>query len=138
MFCREIAKELKVPLRRIGVGALAKLKRYDFPGNIRELRNLIERALILSVAPEIGPDDFPLARTEGKTPPENGGDLAWIASVPESVHLREFLEEVEKSLILRALKSSDGVQAEAARRLQLSRSDLGYKLNKYGMKADKD
>ncbi len=138
LFCREIAKELKVPLRRIGVGALAKLKRYDFPGNIRELRNLIERALILSVAPEIGPDDFPLARTEGKTPPENGGDLAWIASVPESVHLREFLEEVEKSLILRALKSSDGVQAEAARRLQLSRSDLGYKLNKYGMKADKD
>ena len=138
LFCREVSRELKVPLRRISMRALEKLKRYDFPGNIRELRNLIERALILSIAAEIGPDDFPLARTDETIPVDSGGDLFWIASMPEAIHLREFLEKVEKALILRALESSDGVQAEAARRLQLSRSDLAYKLAKYEIKADRE
>ena len=45
------------------------------------------------------------------------------------------MEGLEKGLILRALKSSEGVQAEAARRLHLSRSDLAYKLSKYEIKA---
>jgi DNA-binding NtrC family response regulator len=138
LFCREVSRELKAPMRRLSIKALEKLKRYDFPGNIRELRNLIERALILSAAPEVGPDDFPLARTDEKTTAESDGDLSWIASMPEAVNLREFLEEVEKGLILRALKSSVGVQAEAARRLQLSRSDLAYKLAKYEIKADRE
>jgi DNA-binding NtrC family response regulator len=138
LFCREVSRELKAPMRRLSIKALEKLKRYDFPGNIRELRNLIERALILSVAPEVGPDDFPLARIDEQTTAESDGDLSWIASMPEAVNLREFLEEVEKGLILRALKSSVGVQAEAARRLQLSRSDLAYKLAKYEIKADRE
>jgi len=138
LFCREVSRELKVPMRRISTRALEKLKRYDFPGNIRELRNLIERALILSVGLEIGPDDFPLARTDEKIPVKSDGDLSWFTSMPEAVNLRGFLEEVEKGLILRALESSDGVQAEAARRLHLSRSDLAYKLAKYDIKADRD
>jgi DNA-binding NtrC family response regulator len=138
LFCRGVSRELKVPMRRISAKALEKLRRYAFPGNIRELRNLIERALILSVASELGPDDFPLPRTDGKTDSEHDGSLTWMAAMPESVHLREFLEEVEKGLILRALKSSNGVQAEAARRLQLSRSDLSYKVAKYEIRADRD
>ena len=138
LFCREVSRELKVPMRRISAKALEKLKRYDFPGNIRELRNLIERALILSVASELGPDDFPLSRTDGKNPDEHDGNLSWMASMPESIHLKEFLEEVEKGLILRALKSSNSIQAEAARRLQLSRSDLSYKVAKYEIKPDRD
>jgi len=71
-------------------------------------------------------------------PPIHGNedDLHWIASLPDAVNLRQLLEEIEKGLILRALKSSGGVQAEAARRLQLSRSDLAYKLTEYEIKAD--
>jgi DNA-binding NtrC family response regulator len=131
LFCREVSKELKIAPRAIRGAALEKLQRYDYPGNIRELRNLIERAMILSVGSEIGPEDFPL-------PPLNGSeeDLRWIASLPAAVNLRNLLEEVEKGLILRALKSSSGVQAEAARRLEVSRSDLAYKLAKYDLKAD--
>ncbi|MGA7412615.1 MAG: sigma-54 dependent transcriptional regulator [Bryobacteraceae bacterium] len=137
LFCREISRELKVPLRRISMTAVERLKRYDFPGNIRELRNLIERALILSRSHEVGPDDFPLAQNDQRTPPQIDSGLSWIASMPEPVNLRECLEEVEKNFILRALKSSDGVQAEAARRLQLSRSDLAYKLAKYEIKTER-
>jgi two-component system, NtrC family, response regulator HydG len=136
LFSRQAAKELKMPLRPISPAAIEKLKRYDFPGNIRELRNLIERALILSVWAEIGPDDFPLALKDGAS--VNGGSVSWIDAMPEAVNLRELLEEVEKSLILRALKSSAGVRAEAARRLQLSRSDLAYKLTKYEIRSDGD
>jgi DNA-binding NtrC family response regulator len=136
LLCREVSRELKVPMRRISAAAIEKLKRYDFPGNIRELRNLIERALILSVGAEIGPDDFPLALTDEKTNVGSDGYLPWIASIPQPVNLRELLEEVEKGLLLRALKSSGGVQAEAARQLQLSRSDISYKLTKYGIRAE--
>ena len=50
--------------------------------------------------------------------------------------MRDLLEQVEKGLILRALKSGGLVQAEAARRLQLSRSDLAYKLAKYGIRTE--
>jgi DNA-binding NtrC family response regulator len=121
-------------VRRIGAAAFEKLKRYNFPGNVRELRNLIERALILSSGIELGPDDFPLA---GVGAENRNGDLSWLASTPDAVNLRDFLEQVEKNLIERALRFSQGVQAEAARR-QLSRSDLGYKLSKYGIRADKE
>jgi DNA-binding NtrC family response regulator len=129
LFCQQISRELKMPVRRIHPAAMDKLKRYDFPGNIRELRNLIERALILSVKAELEPADFPVngAREEIDTPSQ------WISLLPESVNLRELLEETERTLILRALKSSGGVQAEAARRLQLSRSDLAYKLGKHAI-----
>ena len=139
LFCREVARELKVPIRRISTRALDKLKRYDFPGNIRELRNLIERALILSTAAEIGPGDFPLPGTDDKAPEiDEGHRLSWITAMPQTVNLRELLEEIERDFILRALRSSDGVQAEAARRLQLSRSDLAYKLNKHQINADRE
>jgi DNA-binding NtrC family response regulator len=138
LLCREVSRELKVPMRRISMKALERLKRYGFPGNTRELRNLIERALILAVGDELGPDDFPIAGTDDKSAAEKDGNLSWIDSMPEAVNLREFLEEVEKGLILRALQSSDGVQAEAARRLQVSRSDLAYKLAKYEIKADRE
>jgi DNA-binding NtrC family response regulator len=136
LFCRVISREMKMPPRPISVSAMQKLTSYDFPGNIRELRNLVERALILSDSAEIGPDDFLLAPANQEMSRQTDGNADWIASLPESVNLRETLEQIEKTLITRALQSADGVQAEAARRLGLSRSDLNYKLTKYGTKAE--
>lgn len=134
LFVRRAAQELKVPMRPIQPEAIEKLKSYNFPGNIRELRNLIERALILSSGPELMPDDFPLGSSAGQASGSAPSRTDWINSLPETVSLRGLLEDVEKSLIQRALQSCGGVQAEAARRLQLSRSDLSYKLSKFGLK----
>jgi DNA-binding NtrC family response regulator len=134
LFCQLASRELKVPVRPIRAEAVAKLKKYDFPGNIRELRNLIERALILSAGAEIGPEDFPIGTRASNAPTTNTAYAEWIDSLPESLSLRELLEDVEKRLIVRALSSSSAVQAEAARRLQLSRSDLSYKLTKFDIK----
>jgi transcriptional regulator with GAF, ATPase, and Fis domain len=65
---RRIAEEIKVPARPVSPPALQKLKKYPFPGNIRELRNLLERALILGQHSELQPEDFLL---KGSTQSDN-------------------------------------------------------------------
>jgi DNA-binding NtrC family response regulator len=71
---------------------------------------------------------------------ENGREgqvsFGWIETLPPSFDLRTFLSTVEKSLIERTLQSTRGAQAEAARRLGLSRSDLSYKLLKYELRKE--
>jgi DNA-binding NtrC family response regulator len=62
--------------------------------------------------------------------------LGWIEALPPSLDMRSFLAAVEKSLIERTLQATRGAQAEAARRLGLSRSDLSYKLLKYELRKE--
>ncbi len=129
--------ELKLPRPRLSDDALRVLREYDFPGNIRELNNAVERACILAATDEIGPDAFAsLERTRGRSPAaDQDARETWLESLPDNVDLRAVLSSLEKKLIERALASADGAQAEAARRLGLSRSDLSYKLGKYDLKA---
>jgi len=140
LFLVQIARELKLPKRRLSTQALVRLQAYHFPGNIRELRNLIERAVILSPGEEIGAEHFPLATGAAQTAAtgDNGNsmNLGWIEALPPSFDLRTFLSTVEKTLIERTLQSTRGAQAEAARRLGLSRSDLSYKLLKYELRKE--
>ncbi|MGB8480950.1 MAG: sigma-54 dependent transcriptional regulator [Acidobacteriaceae bacterium] len=130
-----IAREAKVPHRRLSEAALAKLTQYHFPGNIRELRNLLERAHILSQHSQLQPEDFPLniASADGPKTETRLNAVQLAARLPEHLDLRETLARIELALIERALTATDGVQAEAARRLNLSRSDLGYKVGKYAL-----
>ncbi len=60
VFSSRIAREMKVPCKPLSQDALKKLETYNFPGNVRELGNLLERALILGQHPELQPEDFPL------------------------------------------------------------------------------
>ncbi len=138
LFLTRAASDLKVPMRSISADAMGILSNYDFPGNIRELRNLIERACILSSSTEIAADNFPVADRPRAIPlastrstPEQLAEM-----VPETVDLRAFMTALEKALIQRALKASSGAQAEAARRLGLSRSDVSYKLGKHNIRSD--
>jgi DNA-binding NtrC family response regulator len=140
LFLMQAARDLKVPLRRLSADAMRALVAYDFPGNIRELRNLIERACILSVGDEITAENFPVAASGGAHgavigAPAGAATPEAVAEVlPEALDLRPFLATLEKALVVRALKATGGAQAEAARKLGLSRSDLSYKLSKFGIK----
>ena len=139
LFLMQTARDLKVPLRRIGAEAMRTLLGYDFPGNIRELRNLIERACILSTADEIVADSFPVAVQTGSASPAVGRvdpitPAEAAEMMPETVDLREFMTALEKAVIQRALRATNGAQAEAARRLGLSRSDVSYKLGKHNIR----
>ena len=137
LFVRQVSMELKLPRRTLMPQALDKLKSYDFPGNIRELRNLIERASILTSGSELGAESFPVPPSLDRSATPGGFADSQAVSLadllPEVDDLRNFLAEAEKALILRTLKSTNGAQAEAARRLGVSRSDLGYKIAKYGI-----
>jgi DNA-binding NtrC family response regulator len=147
VFLLQAARDLKVPLRTISEAAMRALMNYDFPGNIRELKNLIERACILSAGSEIGPGNLPFAAqavedTEDSGPAAasaaGGGPLtveAIAGALPETLDLRALLAALEKAAIQRALKATGGAQAEAARRLGLSRSYLSYKLDKHGIRS---
>ncbi len=140
LFLAQAARDLKIPRRTIGEDAIKLLLSYDFPGNVRELKNLIERACILSTGQEITAINFPV-RVAGRFSAAaigGGADGAGLdelaAAIPESLDLRRFLTNLEKALILRSLRAARWVQAEAARRLGLTRSDLSYKLDKHGIR----
>jgi DNA-binding NtrC family response regulator len=141
LFLRQMAADFNLPKRRLSVQALARLQAYTFPGNIRELRNLIERAVILAPGEQIGPEYFAMVESVGASPSHGNGagevaDLSWVESLPSSFDLRTLLSTVEKTLIERTLQATRGAQAEAARRLGLSRSDLSYKLLKYELRKE--
>ena len=130
----QIAKDLKVRPKRMSQESLQKITNYTFPGNIRELRNLLERAHILGRREEIAADELPLDDRGHTSPgPQNMEMRDWLRTLPASVDLRELLTLFEKGLIERALEHANGVQAEAARMLGVSRSDIGYKIAKYAI-----
>jgi DNA-binding NtrC family response regulator len=115
-----VTRDLRLPPRSISPEAVATLQAYDFPGNVRELRNLLERAAILARGPRIEVRDLPpLTPSAAVSGPD--GDL------------RAQLEHLERTLVARALADTGGVQAEAARRLGLSRSHLAYRLKRLGL-----
>jgi two-component system response regulator HydG len=140
LFLVQAARDLKVRERRLAPEAISSLLTYDFPGNIRELKNLIERACILTTGDEIGAENFPMtahnsieqfsaAIAIGSLQPERMAEM-----MPPAFDLRLFLNELEKALVLSVLGATSGAQAEAARRLGVSRSDLSYKIAKYGLR----
>jgi DNA-binding NtrC family response regulator len=105
---------------------------YSFPGNVRELRNLLERACILTSTPEILWFDLPEV-LQRETESESGLPLLNGGSLPEEFHLRSALASWERRIIEQTLTKTGGSKTEAARRLGLSKSDLSYKLSKYSL-----
>jgi len=111
---------------RFSPAALALLKAYPWPGNIRELQNAVERACILRRGEEIGIGDLGLLVASGQS--GDGGGLG-LEIPPEGISL----EEVEKELIGKALVRSGGNRSEAARLLKIPRHVLIYRLEKFEM-----
>ena len=99
--------------------ALEVLMEYDYPGNITELRNILERASIIAATPEITVEELPL-------------DLRGIQKkyIPLSINLAENLSFVEKETIKKALRRTSGNKTEAAKLLGISRKNLWQKLKK--------
>jgi DNA-binding NtrC family response regulator len=135
----QIARDLKVRPKRMSPEALQKIVNYTFPGNIRELRNLLERAHILGRREEIAAEELPAEISGSAAGASQSMEMRdWIQTLSPSVDLRELLTTFERGLIERALDQANGVQAEAARMLGLSRSDMGYKVTKYAIGRPED
>lgn len=107
---------------------LACFKQYDWPGNIRELKNAIETAYNNALSNQITLDDIP-RRIRKNT------SLPITESVAASYHtLKDAVEVYEKGIIVRELQNSNGVIAETARKLGLSKQSLKYKMEKYKLR----
>src|SRR5512133_2580331 len=118
---------------RFSPDAERRLCEYHYPGNVRELANLVERAVTLADGPEIGVADLPpaLRAPTGGTPPPVA---TATADLPEAgMDLQAHLDEIERRLLEQALARSGGVKTDAARVLSLTFRSLRYRLAKYGI-----
>jgi two-component system response regulator PilR (NtrC family) len=131
-FLERCAREHNKSVRSISPDVLRALEVYDFPGNVRELENIIERAVALATGPQIGLGDLP---------PEIGGTAAQVTRVlldlpEEGCDLDAVLGEVERRLIVQALDRAGGVRTNAAKILGLTLRSLRYRMQKLKMYAD--
>lgn len=122
----KLARQHGLDAPRYSVAAMEHLQRYDWPGNIRELRNFCERMLILLGGQTIRPDNLPLEIKPQPGPAQTGGGFL----LPEGGII---LEDLEAELIHQALDKSHGNQSKAARLLGLTRSALLYRMKKYAV-----
>ncbi|ANO51042.1 sigma-54 dependent transcriptional regulator [Woeseia oceani] len=120
---------------RLTPAAIAALARYPWPGNIRELSNLVERLAIMFPKGEIDLADLPRKYQTAETAAPDAGHSTASSSVASATtaNLKQYLQDVERDLIVQALAATDGVVAKAARRLQMQRTTLLEKINKYGI-----
>ncbi len=141
-FLDELSREFHRTPPRLTPEALACLEAYQWPGNARELKNVVERLLLLEGGSEIVTEQLPLeVRLGGAGGPggggaayagEPGGNGAGFVLPAGGVDL----EEVECTLIAQALEAARGNKTRAARLLRLTRDTLRYRLEKFGLEAE--
>jgi DNA-binding NtrC family response regulator len=116
-------REFKRHVRGLSPEALAMLEQYQWPGNIRELRNAIERAMLLVEHEWLQPGDF-TTLTRTITPTEFKLPAAGVS-----------LDEVERHLLVQALERSGGNQTQAGQLLGINRDQVRYRIEKFGLTA---
>jgi two-component system, NtrC family, response regulator AtoC len=127
-FISAFNNELGTEITGIDSLALSKLQSYAFPGNIRELRNMIERAMILAESSILEVEDFPNLSAKHAMPPHTSD-----GSQPDSTLN---LAEMEKQLLLRALEQTKGVKSKAAVILGISRESLRRRMEKHDLETE--
>ena len=128
-FLESFNREFSAQFTGISLPAQQLLLKYDWPGNIRELRNVIERAVILSPENEVGLDSLPWKIKGEQKRPHKAGQPG-VVVLPES---GIDIDHVEKELIVQALEKTDQNQTRAARLLGLTRDALRYRMKKYDL-----
>ncbi len=134
-FLRELAAETDKKVTGFTPAALEILERYAWPGNIRELRNTVERSLLSCRGQTIDVEDLPGAVTAGKGLAAHAERFA-LAKLGEK-NLDHWLEEVERGAILEALSQCKGVQAHAARRLGITERSLWHRIKKLNIQINR-
>jgi two-component system, NtrC family, response regulator PilR len=132
-FLKKYAPAAGKAIIRINVEALKQLCSYEWPGNVRQLENTIERAVALEGTEELHvelPSERPKARAAAAGA-SNGGSSS-IPSIPtDGLDMERYIADLEKNMILNALKQSNGVQTRAAEMLKLSYRSFRHLLKKY-------
>lgn len=123
-FLRKYGRENKKNITGVTAEARDLLMRYSYPGNVRELENIIERAVVLTKGEIITSPDIPLHLKTTESEEK-------ICVAKRDGSLTDTLDTVERGIIMEALKAAGGVQTRAAEKLGISERVLRYKLKKY-------
>ncbi len=126
-FLDEFGSEHRRPGLRLAPEALRALVRFDWPGNVRQLRNVVERAVLLAPADEIGVDSLPEDVLQSRI-------VAAGPTLPPGASFDDAVSEYERALIRWALEQSGGVQRRAAERLGLKPTTLNEKIKRLGVR----
>ena len=136
-FLAKYREQMGKSINAISHDALELMQKYEWPGNIRELENMVERAVALEATPSILPDSLPPAvrGDSGRTLP-SGGALAPIESAlpPAGFDLEAHVQEIERGYLAEALKRAGGVQVKAAELLGMSFRSFRYYVKKYNLR----
>jgi two-component system response regulator PilR (NtrC family) len=133
-FVRRFAKEMGKDVAGLTPDAMKAMQVYGFPGNVRELENVIERAVALAGSRAIGLGDLP-AEISGQAAGPSGSILQLP---PEGCELDAVLGEIERRFILEALERTGGVRKTAAKLLGITFRSLRYRLEKHGLAQAED
>ena len=125
-----IAERLKRPKKALSEAALSKLHEHNWPGNIRELRNVIEQAAVLASGPAIAAEDVELGRKRGKDK-----KAAPETNLPFSEAKKQAVDEFERAYLLKALEAHDGNISRTAEAIGMVRQSLQQKLRELGIRA---
>ena len=121
---RRLGRRMKIAAPMLGKDALAALQAYAFPGNVRELENILERAITLSISGEISAQDIQLRPTAGGSA---------VASTAQGAPLGDHLEDIEREAIVKALELNRYNKTAAAKTLGMSFRALRYRIKKLGI-----
>lgn len=130
-FLEKAAARNRTPKKSLSRTALDRLLSYSWPGNVREMENVVERASLLCDGDLIQPEDLLLGNSPGRSRNETDTPPAAPPWWPQGASLNDTLQLVERELIIQALKKSRGVQVTAAEMLGLSSKNLWAKIKKH-------
>lgn len=133
-FLAQCTQERHKPVKGFTPEAMDILTRYHYPGNVRELQNAIERAVLLTRTEYIQPCDLPENFLTGGPYEPLAGQAA--ITLPLATNLPEAVERLEKAIVLHALKEAGGNQTRAARRIGISEKGVRDRLKKWGLSHD--
>jgi two-component system response regulator PilR (NtrC family) len=132
-FIAKFAKEMGKPISRIDGEAMRALLAYDYPGNVRELENIIERATIIETKDVISMASLPPNVTKIDSLHEGSVPVYPEIFDVEGASLDALVDRLEKELLLKALERAGGNRTEAAKLLNISFRSMRYRLDKHGI-----
>jgi two-component system, NtrC family, response regulator PilR len=132
-FIKKLSQEVGRPVRGVTPEALAVLEQYHWPGNIRELENVVERAIVLGSTELLEPSALPANLRRPRDPHEVPLELP-----AEGIDLEAMLDRIEHRYMQLALERVGGVQTHAAELLRVSFRQFRYKLQKFHQRRDEE
>jgi two-component system response regulator PilR (NtrC family) len=134
-FLEKYAREMDKSIHKLSSYALDMLGRYDFPGNIRELENMIERSVALETTNVILPESLALSTYKRGEKSSKEQALVDFDIPPNGLDLDRVLADVERGYLVKALEMAGGVKQNAAELLGIKPDSFRYRFDKYGMGA---